>query len=101
MATQAQAGEPIEGKWRAPDGGIVQVDPCGSEFCATVVTGQHKGKAVGRMAGSGTNYEGTVTDPREDKTYTGTVEIADDGNSLKLEGCALKVFCKAQTWTRA
>ncbi|MER0237842.1 DUF2147 domain-containing protein [Fulvimarina sp. MAC8] len=100
LATSAFASEPIVGQWRAPGGGIVEVAPCGGEFCATVVSGEHKGKSVGRMSGAGDSYSGTVTDPREDKTYDGTASIEAGGNALKLQGCALKVFCKSQTWNR-
>nr|WP_040488961.1 DUF2147 domain-containing protein [Fulvimarina pelagi] len=99
-APTAFSAEPIVGQWRAPGGGVVEVAPCGGEFCATVVSGEHKGKAVGRMSGTGDSYSGTVTDPREDKTYDGTASIEAGGNTLKLEGCALKVFCKSQTWSR-
>lgn len=96
--TGALANEPILGKWRAPGGGIVEVTTCGGSYCAQVVSGRHKGKAAGRMSGSGGVYQGTVTDPRDDKTYSGRAAV--DGKVLKLKGCALKIFCKTQTWTR-
>ncbi|MDY8110439.1 DUF2147 domain-containing protein [Fulvimarina sp. 2208YS6-2-32] len=99
-ASSAVAAEPIVGQWRAPGGGIVEIAPCGGAYCATVIRGEHKGKSVGQMSGSGASYTGTVTDPRDEKTYAGTVEVAPGGASLKLEGCALKIFCKTQTWTR-
>jgi uncharacterized protein (DUF2147 family) len=92
------ADEPILGKWRAPGGGIVEVTSCGGQYCATVISGRHKGKTAGRMSGADGTYDGTVTDPRDDKTYAGRAAV--DGDVLKLKGCALKVFCKSQTWTR-
>ncbi|MEN3791557.1 DUF2147 domain-containing protein [Fulvimarina sp. MAC3] len=98
LAASAVSAEPIVGQWRAPGGGVVEVVPCQGDFCATVVSGEHKGKSVGRMSGTGASYSGTVTDPREDKTYDGTAAI--NGNTLKLQGCALKIFCKTQTWKR-
>ncbi|MCB8836063.1 DUF2147 domain-containing protein [Aurantimonas sp. VKM B-3413] len=98
LSTPALSAEPIVGKWRAPGGGIVRVSPCGDAFCATVISGEHKGKSVGQMTGSGKTYKGSVTDPRDDRTYSGTVSISS--GSLKLTGCALKIFCKTQTWIR-
>ncbi|KQT42945.1 hypothetical protein ASG43_15455 [Aureimonas sp. Leaf454] len=98
-SSSASAEEPILGKWRAPGGGIVEVTNCGGAYCATVVSGRHKGKTAGRMNGSEGTYEGTVTDPRDDRSYSGRAAV--DGDVLKLKGCALKVLCKTQTWTRA
>lgn len=97
-ATGAQAQEPILGKWRAPGGGIVEVTSCGGSFCAQVISGRHKGKSAGRMSGNDGTYRGTVTDPRDDRSYSGNAAVT--GDVLKLQGCALKVFCKTQTWTR-
>ncbi|MBP0617353.1 DUF2147 domain-containing protein [Jiella mangrovi] len=98
FATPSLAAEPILGKWRAPGGGIVSVSNCGNNFCATVITGEHKGKSVGRMSGSAGQYTGEVTDPRDDRTYSGTARVTE--TKLELTGCALKVFCKTQVWVR-
>ncbi|HEX2018534.1 MAG TPA: DUF2147 domain-containing protein [Aurantimonas sp.] len=98
FSTASVAEEPILGKWRAPGGGIVEVTSCGDAFCAEVISGRHAGKSVGQMNGAGGDYEGTVTDPRDDRTYTGSAVI--DGNQLSLTGCALAVFCRTQVWTR-
>ena len=97
-ASPALSADPILGKWRAPGGGIVEVSTCGGEYCATVISGQHKGKAVGRMSGSAGNYTGQVTDPRDDRTYSGSASVS--ATQLELTGCALKVFCKTQVWVR-
>lgn len=94
----AFADEAILGKWRAPGGGIVRVEPCGGAYCATVISGKHKGKGAGSMSGNGGEYTGTVKDPRDDRTYSGTATV--EGDRLKLTGCALKVFCKTQVWVR-
>ncbi|GGE07600.1 hypothetical protein GCM10011390_28310 [Aureimonas endophytica] len=98
-AGSALAEEPILGQWRSPGGRIVEVKDCGGQFCATVLTGQHKGKSVGTLSGKGGEYRGTVTDPRDDRDYAGTAKV--EGSRLVLEGCALKVFCRKQSWTRA
>lgn len=96
--TSALSAEPILGKWRAPGGGIVDVTDCSGSFCATVISGKHKGKSVGTMSGAGGTYTGTVTDPRDDRTYDGTATV--NGGGLTLRGCALRIFCRNQHWTR-
>lgn len=98
MTLPTLSAEPIVGKWRAPGGGIVQVSLCDGGYCAKVVTGEHKGKSVGQMIGDGEQYVGTVTDPREDRTYSGRARV--EGGRLTLTGCALKIFCKTQVWIR-
>ncbi|MBO0661398.1 DUF2147 domain-containing protein [Jiella sp. MQZ9-1] len=98
LAVPAVSAEPILGKWRAPGGGIVRVSTCGGGYCATVISGEHKGKSVGRMSGTGGEYAGEVTDPRDNRTYSGTARVS--ATQLKLTGCALKIFCKTQVWTR-
>lgn len=94
----AGAAEPIEGKWRVSNGETVGVSSCGAGYCLVAETGKYKGKRIGRVSGSGRSYTGEVTDPTTDKTYAGTATI--DGASLKLTGCAFKVFCRSQTWTK-
>lgn len=98
LAGTSQAVEPIVGKWRSPDGGIVEIAACGGTYCAQVVAGRHKGKDVGQMQGAGSSYAGTVTDPRDQRTYEGTATVEE--GELTLTGCALKVFCKTQVWVR-
>ena len=98
-ATSAFAAEPIVGTWRSEDGGLVQIASCGEAYCATVIKGEHKGESVGRMSGSGSQYTGTVKDPRDEKSYDGSAKV--EGSQLTLEGCALKILCKSQVWTRA
>ena len=63
-----------------------------------VEDGKHAGKRIGNMNGSGDSYTGEITDPANDKTYSGSASI--NGASLKMQGCVLKVLCKSQTWTR-
>lgn len=100
LATSATAlsAEPIVGQWRAPGGGIVKVSSCGKAFCAAVISGKHKGKSAGQMRGTDGRYAGTVTDPRDNRTYSGRAIV--EGDRLKLTGCALKILCKTQTWVR-
>jgi len=39
-----------------------------------------------------------VTDPQNDKTYTGKATLS--GNTLKMSGCVLGVLCRSENWTR-
>lgn len=97
-ATGAFAGEPIEGNWKTASGETAAIANCGGAFCVTLKTGKHAGKTIGKMNGAGDSYSGEITDPANDKTYSGSASIA--GNALKMKGCVLKILCKSQTWTR-
>jgi uncharacterized protein (DUF2147 family) len=97
-AFSAQAAEPIEGNWKTASGATAEIAPCGGSFCVTLRGGKHNGKQIGKMDGSGDSYSGEITDPDNDKTYSGSGTVS--GNSLKMKGCVLAVLCKSQTWTR-
>lgn len=94
----AAAAEPIVGNWKTASGATAEITPCGGAFCVTLKTGKHAGKRIGNLAGSGGAYSGEITDPENDKTYSGSGSVS--GNSLKMKGCVLKILCKSQTWTR-
>ncbi|GLQ38735.1 MULTISPECIES: DUF2147 domain-containing protein [Georhizobium] len=99
LAAQANAAEPIEGTWLRPSTGtLVTFAPCSDGFCGTVQNGEFQGQQIGAMAGSGTNYSGSITDLAEDKTYRGKAAV--DGNNMRLEGCVLAVLCRGETWQR-
>jgi uncharacterized protein (DUF2147 family) len=97
-AGMALAAEPIEGNWKTASGETAAIAPCGGAFCVTLKTGKFAGKRIGKMSGSGDEYSGEITDPKEDKTYSGYGSVS--GNSLKMKGCVMSVFCKSQTWKR-
>jgi uncharacterized protein (DUF2147 family) len=97
-ATFAYADEPIVGNWKTASGETALIAACGGDFCITLKTGKYTGRKIGTLAGSGADYTGEITDPSNDKTYSGSGTVS--GNSLKMKGCVLKVFCKSQTWTR-
>lgn len=97
-ASGAASAASIEGQWRTASGATARIAACGNAYCTTILSGEHKGKQIGRMAGSGNSYSGQITDPSNGKTYSGTAQVS--GNSMKLTGCALKIFCRSQTWTR-
>ncbi|SES15344.1 DUF2147 domain-containing protein [Rhizobium sp. NFR03] len=98
FALPALAAEPILGNWKTASGETAAIANCGGNFCIMVKTGKHAGKKIGTLSGSGESYSGEVTDPDNDKTYSGSAAVA--GNQLKLKGCVMKVFCKSQTWSR-
>jgi uncharacterized protein (DUF2147 family) len=98
LATVAQAAEPIEGNWKTASGHTAQIAACGSAFCVTLKSGRYGGKQIGRMSGTGASYNGEITDPETDKTYSGSGAVT--GDTLKMRGCVLKILCKSQTWTR-
>ena len=96
--TISHAAEPIVGNWKTESGETAAIGSCGSSYCITLKTGQHAGKRIGRMKGSGNSYKGTITDPSDGKQYSGSAKIG--GSALKLRGCALKIFCKTQKWSK-
>ncbi|MBD9371597.1 DUF2147 domain-containing protein [Rhizobium sp. ARZ01] len=98
LGSSALAAEPIEGNWRTASGETAAIDKCGGGFCITLKSGKFAGKRIGQLDGTGGEYSGSITDPEDDKTYSGSGSVS--GNALKMKGCVLKVFCKSQTWSR-
>ena len=97
-AASVQAAEPIEGNWKTASGATAQIAPCGGSYCVTLKTGKHAGKQIGKLSGTGASYTGEITDPKDDKTYSGSAAVS--GAMLKLKGCVLKVLCKSQNWSK-
>lgn len=97
-SSAAFAAEPIQGNWKTASGETAEIAPCGGAFCVTLKTGKYAGKRIGKLSGSGSDYTGEITDPKDDKTYSGSGSVS--GNSLKMKGCVLMILCKSQTWTR-
>lgn len=96
--TAGFSAEPIVGNWKTASGETAAIASCGGGYCITLKTGKHAGKRIGSMNGSGDSYRGEITDPANDKTYSGAASI--EGSSLKMQGCVLKILCKSQTWSR-
>jgi uncharacterized protein (DUF2147 family) len=94
----AHADEVIVGNWKTVAGDTAEIAPCSGGFCVTLKTGKFAGKKIGTLSGTGGTYTGEITDPANDKTYSGSGTVS--GSSLKMKGCVLKVLCKSQTWTR-
>jgi uncharacterized protein (DUF2147 family) len=94
----AQAAEPIVGNWKTAAGDTAQIAPCGGSYCVTLKNGKYAGKKIGTLSGTGGSYDGDITDPKDDKIYSGSGTVS--GDSLRMKGCVMKVLCKSQTWTR-
>ena len=92
------AAEPIEGNWKTQGGETAAISNCGGSVCITLKTGKHAGKQIGKLSGTGDKYKGSITDPANDKTYTGSASLS--GSSMKLKGCVLSILCKTQTWSK-
>jgi len=103
-ATLVSAGiayaDPIEGNWRTEAGTTAQISSCGGSFCIQLKTGVHAGKSIGKLKAAGEKYyTGNITDPANDKTYSGKGRLA--GNSLTMSGCVFGgLICQSQSWTR-
>lgn len=100
FAASAFAAEPIEGKWKRPNGTIVSYAACGaSKFCGTVQTGEYKGQSFSTMSGENGAYKGEVRKLDEGKTYSGKASVK--GNTLSLSGCVMGgLICKSESLTR-
>ncbi|MEM7069322.1 MAG: DUF2147 domain-containing protein [Pseudomonadota bacterium] len=98
LATVAHAAEPIEGNWKTQSGETAGISKCGGSYCIKLKTGKYSGQRIGKLKGSGGSYDGTITDPEDNKEYSGSANVS--GSTMKLKGCALKIFCKTQTWKK-
>jgi uncharacterized protein (DUF2147 family) len=110
----AEARSPIEGRWAK---GKLQIDirPCGSALCGTVVRASAKQQARAER-GSGTELIGAtlIKDirPAGPNLYRAKVFVADRNmnasgrirqvspNQLKVSGCVLAIICKSADWKR-
>lgn len=95
----ALAADPIVGNWRTDSGETAAITG-GGPFAITLKTGKHAGKRIGSMSASGGGkYAGEITDPANDKTYSGKATLS--GNNLKMSGCVLGgLICRSQNWKR-
>lgn len=99
-ASSAMAADAIQGNWTTESGETASIAPCGSgNFCITLKTGSYAGKKIGTLANSGGVYKGKITDPSDDKTYSGKASIS--GATLKMSGCVLAgLICRSQNWKK-
>ena len=54
---------------------------------------------VNASAATADGYEGTLYNPKDGKTYSGSLKLTGP-DSLMVSGCVMSVFCKRQTWKR-
>jgi uncharacterized protein (DUF2147 family) len=108
--------DPVEGIWQTKKDdngnfGHVEIKPCGSAFCGTLITAfngegkQIESPNVGRQIvwdmvayGDGLYDDGQIYSPDRDKTYSGDMTLA--GDSLKVRGCVLGICRDGGTWAR-
>jgi uncharacterized protein (DUF2147 family) len=104
------------GTWQNPSGSVrIRASTCGDRVCGTVVFANDKAKADARRGGTdpligtqlfeeftarGPNqWRGRVFVPDMNRRVTGTATLQDE-NTIRVEGCAARVICRNQVWTR-
>jgi uncharacterized protein (DUF2147 family) len=99
MMAGAALADPIVGNWKTQKGATAQIATSGGNFTITLRSGEHAGKRIGQFqASGGGKYKGRITDPANDKTYSGNATL--NGNRLAMQGCVAAVFCRTENWTR-
>ena len=96
--TAPALADPIEGNWKTQSGETAAISTCGGSYCIKLKTGKHAGKSIGKLKTDGGGYSGKITDPANDKTYSGSASIS--GRSMKMKGCVLGILCRSQNWTK-
>jgi uncharacterized protein (DUF2147 family) len=104
------------GTWQNPSGSVrIRASTCGAKVCGTVVFANDKAKADARRGGTdpliGTQlfeefttrgprqWRGRVFVPDMNRRVTGTATLENE-NTIRVEGCAARVICRNQVWTR-
>lgn len=106
------------GVWRNPKDNVrVEIRPCGTAACGTVIWASAKAQAKARAAGTtslvGTQvlknlelderqgvWRGRVFVPELNRNFTGIAEPMDSGR-LRAKGCVIGgLLCKSQVWTK-
>ncbi|AKH99806.1 hypothetical protein IMCC20628_01089 [Hoeflea sp. IMCC20628] len=96
--TAPALADPIEGNWKTKSGETAAISKCGGSFCVKLTTGDYSGKSIGKMKGANGDYSGTITDPKKDKTYSGSASIS--GKTMKMKGCVLGFLCRSENWSK-
>ena len=104
------------GTWQNPSGSVrIRAERCGEQVCGVIVFANAKAKADAKRGGTdplvGTQlceefaargpreWRGRVFVPDMNRRVTGTATLVD-ANTLRVEGCAARVVCRNQVWTR-
>jgi len=114
MSASAALADPVLGVWQTqPDDGAyahVTMAPCGGAICGKITRtfnadGEYKSENIGKTLvidmkpAGGSEYEGKVWRPSNDKIYIGKMSLK--GNSMALRGCvAGGLICSKQNWKR-
>jgi uncharacterized protein (DUF2147 family) len=100
VATVPAMADQIEANWKRPNGIIVRFSKCGSEFCASPISGPNAGKSAGKMASIGNGYyKGTLNDLENNKSYSGKASVS--GSTLTVAGCVFGgLLCKSESWAK-
>ena len=115
---QAQKASDPAGIWLTETGDSkVRLSRCGSGYCGTIVSTTGKGldannpdpslrtrsvvgvQIVNATSASGDGYSGTLYNPKDGKTYSGSLKMTGP-NAIEVSGCVMSVFRKRQTWKR-
>ena len=111
------AGDP-SGLWVTETGDSkVRLARCGAGYCGTLVSVAGKGldannpdpalrgrsvvgvQIVNAPNASGDGYAGTLYNPKDGKTYSGSL-TPKGPDTVEVAGCVLSGICKRQTWRR-
>jgi uncharacterized protein (DUF2147 family) len=104
------------GTWKNPSGSVrIRAARCGNLVCGTIVFANDKAKADAKRGGTdpligtqlfeeftarGPNqWRGRVFVPDMNRRVTGTATL-ETPNTIRVEGCAARVICRNQVWTR-
>jgi uncharacterized protein (DUF2147 family) len=61
-------------------------------------TGDHAGQQIGSFQGRNGSFKGTIIEPESKKTFDGVLTVS--GNTVRMKGCTMKVFCLSLIWKR-
>ncbi len=105
----------IEGRWRSPGGNsIIEIAPCGSEWCGTVAWASNRAKKdaakateqlIGTQLLTGLKekkpgrWQGKLFIPDRNMRVTAKIQLANP-QQLKVAGCAAGVICSSQLWNK-
>ena len=122
-ASPALSASSVQGRWLTPaKDSVIEIAPCGPKMCgrvAKILRPDPKGVSsdvknpnpalrtrpilglaiLSDFADAGSQWSGTIYDPRNGKSYRSNVARNADG-TLKVQGC-IAFFCQTQTWTKA
>ncbi|MEL6570980.1 MAG: DUF2147 domain-containing protein [Pseudomonadota bacterium] len=111
----AASADPLHGVWQTSKDdngnfGFIQVAPCGSQICGTLIKSfdtngtEIQSANTGRQIISATvangdgTYSGKVYSPDRDKTYSSKLVLS--GNQLAVSGCVLGICRNGGTWVK-